>query len=41
MTWIKTVDESEWDAELNSLRPKITDPTTGQVDNIMLSLIHI
>lgn len=35
MTWIKTIDESEWDEELTSLRPKITDPTTGVVDNIM------
>jgi alkylhydroperoxidase family enzyme len=35
MTWIKTLHESEWDEELESLRPKVTDPTTGQVDNIM------
>ena len=35
MAWIDTVDEDDWDADLNSLRPAVTDPQTGQVDNIM------
>lgn len=35
MAWITTRDESDWDDELIALRPKLTDPVTGQVDNIL------
>ena len=35
MAWIETVNDSEWTGELAALRPKIADPTTGHVDNIM------
>jgi len=35
MAWIETVDEPDWDAELEGLRHQVTDPATGRVDNIM------
>lgn len=35
MAWIETIDEDNWDAELEALRPRVTDPSTGQIDNIM------
>ena len=35
MTWIETIDEDQWDDQLSELRPKVTDPVTGVVDNIM------
>ena len=35
MTWIQTVDEDDWDDQLAELRRKVTDPATGNVDNIM------
>jgi len=35
MTWIETIDESQWNGELAELRKQIADPTTGRVDNIM------
>ena len=35
MTWIETIDESQWDGELAALRKQVADPATGLVDNIM------
>lgn len=35
MAWIETTDENDWGAELEALRPTVTDPVSGQVDNIM------
>jgi len=35
MAWIKTIDEADWHDGLAELRPKVVDPETGQVDNIM------
>ena len=35
MAWIKTINESDWQGELAELKPKVADPSTGQVDNIM------
>ena len=35
MTWIETINDEHWDGRLSELRPKVTDPETGQVDNIM------
>ncbi len=35
MAWIKQVDDKHWDGELTRLRPQVTDPQSGEVDNIM------
>ena len=35
MAWIQTIDDSNWQGELHELRPKVSDPRTGRVDNIM------
>lgn len=35
MTWIETINEDQWDGQLAELRPRVTDPTTDKVDNIM------
>ncbi len=35
MAWIKTVPPSEWDGKLEPLKAGVTDPDTGDVDNII------
>lgn len=35
MPWIKTIDDSQWEGELAELKPAVSDPNTGTVDNIM------
>ncbi len=35
MSWIETVDDSQWDGELGALRDRVVDPQTGRVDHIM------
>lgn len=35
MAWIRTIDVAAADAALRALYERVTDPTTGQLDNIM------
>ena len=35
MAWIETIDDANWDGDLKDLKPAVTDPQSGQVDNIM------
>jgi len=35
MSWIETIDDREWDGELDELRPRVVDPKTDRVDHIM------
>ena len=35
MSWIEEIDDSQWTGELKELRPAVSDPETGKVDNIM------
>lgn len=35
MTWIRTIDEAEATGPLAHIYPKITDPDSGRVDNIL------
>lgn len=35
MAWIKKIPDEEWGEDLQPLKPKATDPKTGNVDNII------
>jgi alkylhydroperoxidase family enzyme len=35
MAWIETVREDEWDGDLAALHGRVTEDTSGRVDNIM------
>lgn len=35
MAWIETIEDTEWEGDLNDLKRVVTDPQSGQVDNIM------
>lgn len=35
MTWIETIDDSQWQGELAALQQRVADPKTGHIDNIM------
>lgn len=35
MAWIEVVDPDEWTGPLAKIKPTLTDPATGSVDNIL------
>ena len=35
MAWIEQIASDKWEGELAELKPKVVDPNSGEIDNIM------